>query len=122
LDDYNLIYKKSVDALESAKSSFQNGHYDTSINRSYYAVFYSANALLVKKGIKTKTHKGIGRKFGLEYIINDNFDKDTGKLLSKLYEERLKVDYDFYFESSEEKAKRDLNRAEKFINECKKFL
>jgi uncharacterized protein (UPF0332 family) len=32
-------------------------------------VFYSANALLFKKGIKAKTHKGIWRKFGLEYII-----------------------------------------------------
>jgi len=68
LDDYNLIFRKAIDTLKSAKSNFQNGHYDTSINRSYYAVFYSTNALLVKKGIKTKTHKGIGRKFGLEYI------------------------------------------------------
>ncbi|KZX14575.1 HEPN domain protein [Methanobrevibacter cuticularis] len=122
MDDYNLIFKKSIETLESAESNFQNGYYDTSINRSYYAVFYSANALLVKKGIKAKTHKGIGRKFGLEFIINDKFDKGIGKLLSKLHEERLKVDYDFYFESSEEKAKKDLNRAKKFIEECKKFL
>jgi uncharacterized protein (UPF0332 family) len=59
LDDYNLIFKKSIETLKSAVSNFQNGYYDTSVNRSYYAVFYSANALLFKKGIKAKTHKGI---------------------------------------------------------------
>jgi len=122
LDDYNLIFKKSIETLRSAEVNFQNGFYDTTVNRAYYSVFYSANALLVKKWIKTKTHKGISRQFGLEYVINDKFDKDISKTLSKLHEERLKADYDFYFESSEGKAKKDLNRARKFIEECKKFL
>lgn len=86
MDDYNLIFEKAIETLKSAESNFQNGFYDTSINRYYYDVFYSANALLVKKGIKTKTHKGISRKFGLEYIMNDEFDQYIGKTLSKRHE------------------------------------
>ena len=61
MDDYNLIFKKSIETLKSAEMNFQNGFYNATVNRAYYSVFYSANALLVKKGIKTKTHKGISR-------------------------------------------------------------
>jgi uncharacterized protein (UPF0332 family) len=47
-------FQKSEEALESAKSSLENEFYSTSINRSYYAVFHVAKALLLKKGKKPK--------------------------------------------------------------------
>ena len=122
MDDLEIIFKKSLETLKSAEINLANGLYETSINRSYYASFYAANALLVKKKIATKTHKGIVKKFNLEYVHKDNFDKDLGKTLSKLQKERIKVDYDFYITPSEAKAKKDMEMAKKFIEECKKFL
>lgn len=122
MDNLEIIFKKTIETLKAAEVTFANGFYETSINRSYYAVFYAANALLMKKGIKTKTHKGIVKKFNLEYIHNDNFDKDLGRILSKLQKERIKADYDFYLKPTENKAKKDLNDARRFIEECKKFL
>lgn len=49
-----------------------------------YAVFHAANALLIKKGISAKTHNGTIRKFGLEFIINDSFNKEIGKFFTIL--------------------------------------
>ena len=66
-------YEKSLKLLKVDELTFNNNFYPDSINRSYYAVFHAANALLIKKGIFTKTHAGTIREFGLEYIINDNF-------------------------------------------------
>ena len=106
MDKIKLGFQKSEEALISAKSSFENGHYSTSINRSYYAVFYAARSLLLKKGKNPKTHSGTITMFGLEYTVNDTFDKRISKILSRLQEDRQNADYDFAFQSTEEKAKK----------------
>ena len=74
-----MAFQKSEEALKVAKSNLENKFYSASINRSYYAVFYAARALLLKKGKNPKTHSGTIAMFGLEYIINDVFDKKLVK-------------------------------------------
>jgi uncharacterized protein (UPF0332 family) len=109
--------------LDDAEFSFSHERYNISINRSYYAVFYAAKALLLKKKVSTKTHKGLIHQFGLEYVVNDKFDEKIAKNISGLEEDRNKVDYDFDFDFAKKmKAEIDLKDAKKFIEECKKFL
>ena len=115
-------FEKSLKLLKVAELNFKNNFYSDSINRSYYAVFHAANALLIKKGIFTKTHVGTIRKFGLEYIVNDNFSKEIGKFFTNLEKDREKADYDYSYEVTENKAKKDLNNAKKFVKECERFL
>ena len=50
------------------------------------------------------------------------FSIKIGNLFSKLEKDRSNADYEISFESTEKKAKKDLLNAEKFIEECKKFL
>ncbi|MCL2115265.1 MAG: HEPN domain-containing protein [Methanobrevibacter sp.] len=71
--------------------------------------------------MSTKTHKGLIRKFGLEYVIKDKFDEKIAKKLSGLEEDRNKVDYEFDF-AEKTKAKIDLKDAKEFIEECRKFI
>ena len=122
MDIIDSAFQKAEEALKVAKLNFDNGYYSASINRSYYAVFYAAKALLLKKGINTKKHSGTIVQFGLEYVLNDNFDKEVSKILSRLEDDRGNADYDFDFQPTEEKAGKDLNNARFFVEECKKFL
>lgn len=78
--------------------------------------------MLLKKGITTKTHSGTIHEFGLEYVTNENFDKEIAKFFSKLEGDREKADYDYSHVITKSKAKTNLNNAKKFIDECKKFL
>ena len=121
-NEINLLFNKSLDSLKSSEFNLNGNYYTVSINRSYYAVFYAAKALLLKKGKNPKTHSGTIAMFGLEYVLNDNFDKRINKILSRLEDDRESADYDFSFQSTEEKAKKDLENAKIFIEECKKFL
>jgi uncharacterized protein (UPF0332 family) len=57
-EEAHLYFNKALESIEESKLSLKNGRYNLSINRSYYAVFYAAKALLIKKGIKTKKHAG----------------------------------------------------------------
>ncbi|MCL2157665.1 MAG: HEPN domain-containing protein [Methanobrevibacter sp.] len=56
MDEADIIFKKAIETLDDAKFSFHHERYNISINRSYYAVFYAAKALLLKKRVPTKTH------------------------------------------------------------------
>ena len=120
--EIGTIFEKSLYLLKVAEKNYNDEFYPDSINRSYYAVFHAAKALLAKKGISTKTHSGTIHKFGLEYVTNGTFDKEIGKFFSKLEEDREKADYDYSHNITKDKAKTDLINAKVFIEECKKFL
>ncbi|KZX12345.1 HEPN domain-containing protein [Methanobrevibacter filiformis] len=75
------IIEKALISLEVAESNLNNRYYPDSINRSYYAVFHAAKALLIKKGIITKTHSGTISAFGLEYIKKEALIKKMTFLL-----------------------------------------
>ncbi|KZX14947.1 HEPN domain-containing protein [Methanobrevibacter filiformis] len=117
-----IAFDKSQELLKVSELTFNNGFYSDSINRPYYAVFHAANALLMKKRIFAKSHSGTIRQFGLEYVINDNFDKIIGKFFHNIEQDREHADYDYSFESTKNKAKIDLDHAKRFVEECKKFL
>ena len=100
MDEVATIFKRAKSTLKEAEFNFNHGFYNVSINRSYYAVFYGSKALLVKKGVESKKHSGNIKKFGLEYVIKDNFDEKTAKILSELEGDRTRADYDFEFDST----------------------
>ena len=54
--------------LISSRILFDNGQYRDSITLSYYAMYSSALALLLKKDISPKTHDGTLRQLGKEYV------------------------------------------------------
>ena len=122
MDKVDSAFQKAEEALKVAKLNLKNGYYSASINRSYYAVFYAAKALLLKKDKNPKTHGGTIVQFGLEYVKTGDFDREVSKILSKLEDDRENADYDFSFQSTEEKAEKDLINARFFVEECKKFL
>ena len=122
MDEVNIIFKRAIDTLNDAEFNFDNERYNVSINRSYYAVFYATKSLLVKKGVKSTKHSGTIKQFGLEYVVNDKFDEKIAKILSRLEEDRSRVDYDFEFDAEKIRAKKNLENAKIFIKECKRFL
>ena len=122
IEDVQLVFNSALESLEDSQIAIDNRRYKMAINRSYYAVFHAARALLFKKEIITKTHSGTIRKFGLEYVINDSFDAEVAKILSSLEDEREDVDYDYRFTVTKRDAVEAINDAKKFIEECEKFL
>ena len=77
--EVKLEFNTALEALEDSKVAFNNERYKNSIGRSYYAAFHGAKALLIKKRKFSKKHSGVLHLFGLEYIVNDDFDKKNRK-------------------------------------------
>jgi uncharacterized protein len=55
-------------ALSAGELSLAHGDYITAINRAYYAIFYSANALLSTKGLERSKHSGVIAAFRQHFI------------------------------------------------------
>ena len=108
--------------LESARVLFNIEKYRNVISLGYYAMFYSASALLSKKGIYTKSHSGLITQFYKEYVKNGDFNPDIAKYLGRAESNREIADYETFIEFSERKALQTLEEAEIFITEAMKFF
>ena len=67
--------KKAEDKLISSKILYDAEQYATSVSASYYCMFITAKALLIKKGCNVgKTHAGLIKQFSLKYVKEENKD------------------------------------------------
>lgn len=84
---YQLAYSKEVidlslyrlekakKDLDDAKNTLELEMYDTAANRSYYAIFHAARAVLALDGQDYKKHSGVISEFQQDYIKTEIFDK-----------------------------------------------
>jgi len=91
--------------LETARKTFnaakvlaEKGFWNSAVNRLYYSLFYSVNALLYLSDIQTKKHSSVKSQFTLHFVKTGKFDKKFGQLLSELFDWRQKGDYDNIFD------------------------
>ncbi|MFW5851573.1 MAG: HEPN domain-containing protein [Bacteroidota bacterium] len=94
--------ESSRQTYDAAKVLYDNGFWNSAINRLYYALFYSINALLVLNNIQTKSHSASKTQFSQYFIKTEKFDKKYGKLFAELFDWRQKGDYDNIFDYNEE--------------------
>ncbi len=107
--------------LISSKMLFEGGQYRDSITMSYYAMYSSALALLLKKSISPKTHEGTLRQLAKEYVKTGLLSKETYGYLYDARETRNDSSYG-YSKTFTEDAEKLILQAEKFINEVETLL
>lgn len=110
------------ETLNVAKECLENKHYKDSINRSYYASFYAARAVLALERIDFKRHKDVIAYFNKNYVATGIFEKDMGRKLSRLQQKREQSDYDDFFIASKEEAQKQYNNAENIISSIIEYL
>lgn len=65
MKDYTRqLLKKAGEAIEAAELLLANQHTDFSAGRAYYAMFYTAEALLNEQGWKFGKHSSVHAAFG----------------------------------------------------------
>ena len=108
--------------LISAKALFEIGQYRDSVTMSYYAMYSTALALLLKKDISPGTHGGTMRQLGKEYVKTGLLSKETYEFLNGGMADRNKSSYDYSMNFTEELAEELILNAEKFISEVESIL
>ncbi len=89
--------------------------YESSVSRTYYAMFYSAQAMLLTKNLSFSSHKGVISAFGEQFVKTSIFPKEMGRELNKAFEKRQLGDYEYTFVIAKREAEEILENGEKFI-------
>ena len=106
-------------ALDDAKFLLDGNRSPQSIiNRSYYAMFYAALALLQKIGKVPSKHSGVISLFDIEFVIKGVFPQDLSRDFHKAFELRQVFDYKVIEPCAEEAR----NNAVRFVEAVKKYL
>ena len=123
MNEIEELMEKAMRYLKGAERDFNEGDYFLSVSRCYYSMFTVARALLLKKGITPKSHKGTIKKFGEAYIKSGIFPKDFAAALGRAQELREKSDYGISIHIIPRwRTEKTLQDAKEFLNEAEKYL
>lgn len=114
--------EKAEKKLEVAEKLFNSGDFEDAVSRAYYAVFHAAQALLLTEGEKAETHKGVVTLFGLLFVKTGKFNKNFGKYLANLKDDRESGDYEIFSYIDKETTESAIAEAKEFIKEAKAYL
>ena len=113
------------DTLRHAADNFERGIYNVAVALSYFAAFRAAKSVLAYlKQDDPKIHSGVVGKFGEPAVRGSDFPAPTAKNLARLFEHRLKADYDQAYRHTltRETTAREIGRAETFVAEVSNWL
>ncbi len=85
-------------------------------------MFFMAEAVLLTKGMKASSHKGVISLFGEHFVKTGIFDKELGKAFHDAYGMRLNGDYGIGFAITQKEAEDMLNTSQNFIKKLKDYL
>jgi len=116
------LIERASKYLRSARLLLNEDDFESSVSRTYYAMFFSVQALLLLKNLSFSSHKGVVSAFG-EYFVKTNiFPKEMSKELSRAFEMRAMGDYEYTFVISEDEARAILISGERFVKQITDYL
>ena len=108
--------------MNTAEYALNSGDYDSCVSRCYYAMFFLAEAVLLTKGLRASSHKGVISLFGKHFVKTGIFERELGKALTNAYDKRLTGDYGVGFIITKEDARVLLETAKNFVQKTKSYL
>lgn len=87
---------KSREKLDAAKSLLKEGFVDDAISRAYYSMVHASRAVLLSEGATVESHSALKNMFSLHFIKMGKIDKNYGRWLNRLKDERENGDYDIF--------------------------
>ena len=122
MSQIQALIEKARRYLKSAELLIQDGDYDSAVSRSYYAMFYSAEAALLKEKMTFTSHKAVISAFGQHFVKTGIFEKRLGRDLNIIFGERQLGDYGSNFSISEDNAHRAFESAREFVEQVAEWL
>lgn len=107
---------RALTTLRATEALIEDQLYHDAVSRAYYAMFYAANALLIRDGLNvSEKHSAVMAAFGREYVKTGKVDPKYHQMLIQDFEWRQKADYDVYWIATEETAQKRAQDARDLI-------
>lgn len=113
---------KAEEVYTAASILYEAGQWNSVVNRLYYACFYVASALLLKRGVGAKSHGGVIAKFSECAVRTGEIAADEYRVYSKLLNWRTKGDYNDMFDFAKEDVDSIMQPTRQFVDKVKALL
>jgi len=114
--------ERANESMKAAQLLLENKLFIPAMNRIYYSMFYSVQALLVLDEKAFSKHGQVKAYFNKEFIKSGIFPKEFGKLFNAVFEYRQKFDYVDLLIPEEELISDYIAEAQRFIDRISSFL
>jgi uncharacterized protein (UPF0332 family) len=116
------ILDKAVENLRAAELLVSQGFHEIAASRGYYALFYIAEALLLRRGLHFSSHSAVIAAYGKEFAKTGDLDPKFHQYLIKSQEIRQTSDYSYTETVSSISADQVLIWAREFLSAAESFL
>ena len=99
-----------------------DGLYDFAVSRAYYAMLYSAEALLLQQDLRFSSHGAVIAAFGQRFAKPEVIPRRFHHYLIDAQDSRVQGDYDIRSTQTADDAGLAINRAHEFIRCTDDFL
>ena len=114
--------EKADHALEVAEAMGRDGYPPDAASKTYYAMFYAAQALLRSEGIEVIKHSAVESAFGYYFAKTGRIDPKYHKMLISARQIRELADYDIQDEIVEPVASLKIEEGKEFVSAIKQML
>lgn len=114
--------EKAESAIGAAESLLRDGYRDFAAGRAYYAMFYTAEALLAEKELVFKKHVGVHKAFSEHFIKTGIFEQKYYHWLVATFNSRLVGDYAIRTEFEDDEVLEWIGQAREFLNKVGEYL
>ncbi len=117
------LFEKARRSFEAAESLLESGHADFAASRAYYGCFYTAEALLLSKGLSYSRHSQVVAQFGRNFAKTEELDSRYHRLLIEAFGLRQAADYAAAPETvSEDDAEHTIVEGKEFLAVAREYL
>jgi uncharacterized protein (UPF0332 family) len=121
-EETHQLLSKAERAIAAAQHLSEIGDIEFAIGRSYYAMFYIAEALLNEKDLRYSKHGGVHGAFGEYFVKTGLFDQRYHRWLLSAFNRRIVGDYGIEAVLTPEEVVETIFQAREFLNEARLFL
>jgi uncharacterized protein (UPF0332 family) len=122
MKEIESLIERAERYLKSAEMLLEEGDYESSVSRTHYAMFYSAQAMLLTKNLSFSSHKSVISAFGEHFVKTGIFPREMGRELNRAFEKRQIGDYEYTFVISRTEAKEILKDGKMFVEKIAQHL
>jgi len=121
-DEIDELLTRAEQRLDAARHLLSGGHFSDAVSRAYYAMYFTATALLLSKGLSSKTHSGLVALLYEHFVKPGDLDREVAGLLPSAMAARHEADYGFPDRSTELETRETLGDAERFVRRARELL
>jgi uncharacterized protein (UPF0332 family) len=120
--EVKALLEKARRSQRAASKLFKDGDVDFAASRAYYSLFYTAEALLLARGLSFSSHSAVIANFGKEFAKTGLLNSKFHRYLTESQDRRNIGDYSTLTQVTKEEVLEMLAWAKEFIKAAENYL